>query len=351
MDIVSYLLGKEAGGGGSTPTGTIEITQNGITNVSSYATADVNVQPDLESKSETITTNTTTTITPTQGKDGLSSVEITTNVQPNLETKEITITENTTTLIEPTSGKDGLSQVSVITNVSGGDDWSDIGYSSTPETIEEIHTFSKYVYDNWPQSYSYVSSALNQVDPDKKLVICPLIDTSKDTNNSSWFMSYSNLIEIPAIVFKSRSGTYLFAYCGKLAKVDLSNFNTSSTTNMTSMFNSCTNLTSLDLSSFNTSNVTNMQGMFSSCTNLTTINFGSNFNTSKVANMQGMFSYSNKLDDNTLNAILNLCINATSISTNNKKLSYLGITNSTLTAKVPTLSNYQDFLDAGWTIS
>ena len=33
MDVTSYLLGKKAGGGGSTPTGTIDISANGTYNV------------------------------------------------------------------------------------------------------------------------------------------------------------------------------------------------------------------------------------------------------------------------------------------------------------------------------
>lgn len=79
MEITSYLLGKKSGGG-EEPTGTINITSNGTKNVKNYATANVNVQPDLETKSITITENTTTTITPTSGKDGMSSVSITTSV-------------------------------------------------------------------------------------------------------------------------------------------------------------------------------------------------------------------------------------------------------------------------------
>ena len=54
--------------------------KDGMTSVS----VTTNVQPDLESKEVTITTNTTTSITPTIGKDGLSSVSVITNIpQPS----------------------------------------------------------------------------------------------------------------------------------------------------------------------------------------------------------------------------------------------------------------------------
>lgn len=68
---------------GITPTGTKQITQNGIVDVTNYASANVNVStpsPTLQSKSVTITENGTQTITPDSGYDGLDEVEVTTNV-------------------------------------------------------------------------------------------------------------------------------------------------------------------------------------------------------------------------------------------------------------------------------
>ena len=58
--------------GGITPTGTVNISQNGTHDVTEYASANVNVQPNLQSK--TATQN--GTVVPDQGYDGLSSVVV-----------------------------------------------------------------------------------------------------------------------------------------------------------------------------------------------------------------------------------------------------------------------------------
>lgn len=94
--------------------GTINISENGTHDVTDYATAEVDVQPDLQSKSVTITENGSQTVTPASGKDGLSSVAITVNVPTgaNLQSKSVSPTSSEQE-ITPDSGYDGLSKVTV----------------------------------------------------------------------------------------------------------------------------------------------------------------------------------------------------------------------------------------------
>ena len=69
-------------------------------------------------------------------------------------------------------------------------------------------------------------------------------------------------------VYLPSDSSYMFYYFNNLTSLDLSMFDTSNVTNMSSLFEGCRRLTSLDLSGFDTSKVINMNGMFESCESL-----------------------------------------------------------------------------------
>ena len=121
--------------------------------------------------------------------------------------------------------------------------------------------------------------------------------------------------------------------------------NTSITTNMSYAFYNCENLDSLPL--LDTSNVTNMKFMCRGCLLLKDVPI---LNTSKVVQMQSAFQNNPKLSDNSLDNILQMCINATNY-TETKTLYYIGFNSALQNAsKIQALPHYQDFIDAGWTI-
>ena len=116
-------------------------------------------------------------------------------------------------------------------------------------------------------------------------------DTSKVTDMTSMFENCSGLTSLDISHFNTSNVTNMrgmFSYCSGLTSLDLSIFDTSNVTNMESMFNYCKGLTSLDVSMFDTSNVTDMNGMFMSCYGLTFLDV-SHFNTSNVTDMSCMF--------------------------------------------------------------
>ena len=117
-------------------------------------------------------------------------------------------------------------------------------------------------------------------------------DTSKVTNMSSMFGSMSKLTTLNLSSFntsKVADMSNMFYGMSKLTNLNLSNFDTSKVTNMSGMFSIMPSLTTLDISSFDTSKVTDMYAMFSDMSNLTALNL-SNFDTSKVTYMRYMFN-------------------------------------------------------------
>lgn len=225
LDIVSYAMGKKKGG--VQPTGEIEITQNGITNVSGYATANVDVEPTLQKKSLTINSNTTTKIEPDSNYDGLEEVNITTNIpQPS---GKIEITENGTDI-------DISSYATADVSVSGGG--GDIS-----EYLSDTITPTSYAKYGWTNLI--------------KKLLTPIKFTG--TNLSYAFAYYTLDIEIPEIPDTSNVTTMqmMFYQCGNVLNLNnIENFNVSNCTDFRSMFAQCQEHyeETLDLSNWNIKN-------------------------------------------------------------------------------------------------
>lgn len=173
-------------------------------------------------------------------------------------------------------------------------DWSALGYNPAPQPIVNDYNYSLQIQQSWVPStnieYRYSSN--------KELVYMPFVDTSM------------------VVAFRA-----VFYYCSNLKAIPL--LDTSSATTFEKLFMGCSNLQILP-----------------------------QLNTSKIKNFNKMFTDngSKNLTNESLNNLLAMCINATSY-TGTKTLSELGITSSSQpSSKIQALSNYQAFIDAGWTI-
>lgn len=121
-------------------------------------------------------------------------------------------------------------------------------------------------------------------------------------------------------------------------------------TNLSNTFRNCINLT--EVGTIDTTGVINMNQMFNGCSSLVTIPV---LNTASV-NIEALGTYSGfdnmflnctSLSNASLNNILKMMINATSYQ-GTKTLAKLGLTSAQATT-CQGLSNYADFIAAGWT--
>jgi surface protein len=128
---------------------------------------------------------------------------------------------------------------------------------------------------------------------------------------------------------------------------------TNSVTVADSMFVNCTNLYRTTFTEpaddYNTSNLISMNYMFQNCTNLVII---SELNTAKVTYMRQAFAYCNNLSADSIDRIINMCLNAVNMASTEKTLLTTStrspfyktnITNSRYTNRLSELSA------AGWT--
>ena len=186
--------------------------------------------------------------------------------------------------------------------------------------------------DNMGTSFTMVST-IKQI---------PLLDTSSVTNMQWAFRDCINLTTIPLLNTSNVTNMAdAFNNCQSLEEVPL--LDTSSVTRMDGMFRATKNLTTIP--QFNTINVTDMGFMFAYSSGLVTVPV---LNTGKVTDMGYMFESCPNLSNDSLNNILQMCIDSAITTASDKTLKDLRLSEEQ--AQIcTTLSNYQAFLDAGWT--
>ena len=123
-------------------------------------------------------------------------------------------------------------------------------------------------------------------------------DTSNVTDMSSMFSNCNGLISLDLSGWNTSKVTTMYSMfynCNNLTSLEgIENWDTSKVTDISYMFKRCKNLTSLDLSGWDTSKVTGMADIFRDCSSLTSLDV-SGFDTANITNMANMFSNCNSL--------------------------------------------------------
>lgn len=298
--------------------------------------------------------------------------------QPVLQSKEIEITENGTTNVVADSGYDGLSEVEVTTNVSsgGGEEYflsqiDEGGSSVVKHLIKKIPDFT--ITTTATNPFSALFDGLTNLLSLPNVTWRKYSETNKMRNNCSYLArDCRSITSIPSTYDFSEvtNAVQMFDGCASLKSITQSNFgkvtdavgifqgcssitsfpdlNLSNATNADSAFKDCVKITTAPNITF--TKIENVMEMFGNCTNLENIPL---YNTSKVRSfwLYNFVANCLKLTDTSLDNILQMCINATNY-TGTKTLLYIGITDTTVypTTRIQALPHYQDFVNAGWSI-
>ena len=277
--IINAIAIANGGSGGTTRPPVLEelnVTDNGTftpsTGVDGFNPVNVDVQPNLQTKSVEITANGQSTIVADSEYYGLESVGLNVNVQPNLQTKSVEITENGQSTVVTDSSFDGLESVDINVNVP-----------IPTFTTEEKNITANGTYTPSTDGYSKVTV---NVQPKLQTKSTTTTITSNGTNTISVTpdANYDGLssasVTITTNVESSGGGSTPTIYITNGTKLslpnnngevsDLSGISTIGLTTMDSMFENSTT-TGILIDGWNVSGVTSIANLLNNCSSVTSL--------------------------------------------------------------------------------
>ena len=236
----------------------------------------------------------------------------------NIEPLNVTIKTNGIYTYEKQPGVNGYEPVTVNVDVENGGtggegfDFTVIGYGVADDDIDDI-PYNDTVNHSIQSDINYSKTILNNWDPsktkfffggDRKLVYCPMIDTSNLTTMNTMFYDCESLRWVPnlnTVNVTDMSGT--FGNCSTLKFVGP--MDTSKVTNMRDMFSGCKSL--VVRAPMETGLVTNTTRMFASCMSLVDVGGLTDLGKQPELTTTNMFSLCDSLThDSIMNIINNL---------------------------------------------